>query len=84
MTFDLYQKTMLIAVTLTAVSVHLILSQRARTVGGCSDLGVLCLLQGEGEGEVEVEVEVKSPILALPGIRPATASVEGTSAPVRH
>ena len=78
MTFDLYQKTMLIAVTLTAVSVHLILSQRARTVGGCSDLGVLCLLQGEGE------VEVKSPILALPGIRPATASVEGTSAPVRH
>jgi len=80
MTFDLYQKTMLIAVTLTAVSVHLILSQRARTVGGCSDLGVLCLLQGE----VEVEVEVKSPILALPGIRPATASVEGTSAPVRH
>jgi len=76
MTFDLYQKTMLIAVTLTAVSVHLILSQRARTVGGCSDLGVLCFLQGEGE--------VKSPILALPGIRPATASVEGTSAPVRH
>ena len=78
MTFDLYQKTMLIAVTLTAVSVHLILGQRARTVGGCSDLGVLCFLQGEGE------VEVNSPILALPGIRPATASVEGTSAPVRH
>jgi hypothetical protein len=78
MTFDLYQKTVLIAVTLTAVSIHLILSQQARTGGGCSDLGVLCFLQGEGE------VEMRSPILALPVIPPAMAPIEVARVPVRR
>lgn len=76
MTLDLYQKAVLIAVALAAVSIHLVLGQRTRSVSVCSDPGVLCFLQREPDE--------RGLILALPGFGPATVQGDRARVPVRH